>query len=58
MVDENGELSDMQDMDPIPPGLYSLAALDLPILASEGDDDIRWSPCTILCRLLDLMGWS
>ena len=38
-VEDNGELSDMQDIDPIPPDLYSLVR-DLPSLASEGDDDI------------------
>lgn len=56
-VEDNGEPSDMQDIDPIPPDLYSLV-LDLPSLASEEVDDILWSPCTILCRLFDLMGWS
>lgn len=38
-MDDNGELSDMQDIEPIPPDLYSLV-LNLPNLASEGDDDI------------------
>ncbi len=41
VVEDIGEPSDMQDIDPIPPALYSLVALDLPSLASEGDDDIR-----------------
>jgi hypothetical protein len=39
MVEDNGGLSDMQDIDSMPPVLYSLV-LDLPSLASEGDDDI------------------
>lgn len=38
-MDENGEPSEMQDIDPMPPVLYSLV-LDLPSLASEGEEDI------------------
>lgn len=56
-AEDQGEPSEMQEIDPIPPDPYSLV-LDLPILANEGDEDIRWSPCTILCRRFDLIGWS
>jgi hypothetical protein len=39
VVDDIGEPSEMQDIEAIPPDLYSLV-LDLPIRASDGDDDI------------------